>query len=695
MITLTARARRVLDYLLQVKEPVSTAQIASRLDATPGQVRYCLRHAQLWLRQRGADLFKRQRVGIEIQASTAQKKALLAELKELKGYGLALSPDERKQLLLLRLLVASNPLSLHELCERLGVSRTTVFRDLASVRKWLERRGLRLSTHRHHGMLAEGAERPWREAVLETLLCNLDQGVLVAACVGSEPQSLVLTAAHQSFRREADSLLTSLDLRLADQLVTSLERQVHLLFLDEARTSLILCVGLSLLRVPMGKPVSEDVAPPATTQETEAARAMVMDMAQHLGQALPTGEIRYLADKIVDTIKRGSIADREQRAPFGNKPDGSAIELATLLAEEAGKYLHAGLSRDRELINCLALEMSAPPPRWPTGTSLGDRMNRNEDGGRGPLYGLAHRLLCPILESRGYVPTERLLACVATHLSTALERLSQTQSCRKVWVICGAGVATARNLISRLNLRLPGLQILGMTSASAVAHDPQLVSDADAVISTVPLHCHVRVPVLYVSPMLTPEDTEMLRVALGIDRRKPQYGGASSACTGLSISEVLSPATIDLDARADSWEEVVDQAGTLLLQTGAIWPSYIEAMKDMIRLYGPYVVVAPGAALLHAGPEMGSKRLAMSLVVLRKGVPFGHELHDPVHVALAFSSVGSRAHVRIVGEAMRLLGDKHVIRSMITAVSVTEIVGMINRMTNGEQTHQSDCVRHV
>jgi PTS system ascorbate-specific IIA component len=100
-------------------------------------------------------------------------------------------------------------------------------------------------------------------------------------------------------------------------------------------------------------------------------------------------------------------------------------------------------------------------------------------------------------------------------------------------------------------------------------------------------------------------------------------------------------------------------------------------MKDMIRLYGPYVVIAPGAALLHAGPEMGAKRLAMSLVVLRDPVPFGHEFHDPVRLALAFSSVDHKTHVRAVGEAVELLRATDRRQSIHEASSEQEILESI------------------
>jgi mannitol/fructose-specific phosphotransferase system IIA component (Ntr-type) len=100
-------------------------------------------------------------------------------------------------------------------------------------------------------------------------------------------------------------------------------------------------------------------------------------------------------------------------------------------------------------------------------------------------------------------------------------------------------------------------------------------------------------------------------------------------------------------------------------------------MKDMIRLYGPYVVVAPGAALLHAGPEMGGKRLAMSLVTLHQPVAFGHETNDPVHVALAFSSLDHSTHVRAIGEAMTLLSNQEGLRRIRRARTAEEILQLI------------------
>jgi mannitol operon transcriptional antiterminator len=682
VVDLSSRTRQILDYLLRVREPVSTRQIASRFGLSSAQVRYSFRPLELWLHIRGFRLMKKTRVGVQIEASTAQREALLVELGELEGRKLALAPDERGQLILLRLLMTRSPLPLDELCERLGVSRTSVFRDLASAREWLEQRGLQLVAVRRRGMLVAGEERLWREAILELLLGNLSPGVLIAACVASDLEAIEQKATRQIFFREACDFFDDLNCRQAERLVTSLERRMGLVFVDEARVNLLLCLSLVLLRVPMGRLIAdgEEIGSlPAIPQDTEAVQETVKEIERSIGQALPVDEVCYLAEKIEQAMETGFVVE-DQSASVTGETDNSAVELATLLAREAAKYLHAGLLHDQEFINCLALELSMLLSGSPSSIFLTDRSSHDANDAVDPLYGFTCRMLTPVLRSHGHVPTGRLLASVAMHLGTALERLGRTWSRRKVWVICGAGVATARNLISRLNLHLPELGILGVASAFDLARDPRLVSGADAIISTVPLDWVTDVPLLHVSPLLTPQDVKELRVALGLNSRELGPVLEPSLEDGLSMVDILSLEAIDRDVDVNDWEEVVERAGALLLRVSAIWPSYVEAMKDMIRLYGPYVVVAPGAALLHAGPEMGAKRLAMSLVVLRKPIPFGHESHDPVRLALAFSSIDHKTHVRAVGEAMKLLREAGRRKSILEASSNEEILDNIKYM---------------
>lgn len=685
-VALSSRARRILDYLLRLERPVSTSQIASRLRLSDAQVRYCFDEIDLWLGQEGFELIRKPRIGTVVAASPAEKEALLNQLRSLDGYSLVLEPEEREQLLLLRILTADDPLGLSRVREELAVSRTTLFRDLSSVRAWLQERGLGLDNRRGDGVFVTGPEVGCRQALLELLSSALGPGLLIAACLASDPSSIAMRTTNRRFLEEAHNFLNSLDLREAERLVAHVESQLGIRLVDEGHARVVLSVALVLQRVPAARWVQEETQvreSDATAKEADAAWQIAREIEGVIGQELPDGEVQYLMDTIVDALEMGFVTLGPSDSSYQQIEDG-ALEAARLLASTAGKYLHPTLLHDQELIECLALELGAS--RWGLRRVPRSGTPRITDGRatQGPLCRLARRALVPTLESQGYVADNRLLDALTEHISTALERTGRAYPQRRVWIICAAGVATARNLVARLNLQLPELGILGVASAFEVARDPGMISGADAVISTIPLECIIGIPVLLVSAALTSKDVQRIKTRLSLRGEGQATTAVAWTEKGPSIVEILSPDSIVTDARARSWEEVIDLVGELLLQDHAVWPSYVEAMKDIVRLYGPYVVVAPGAALLHAGPEMGGRRLAMSLTALDTPVPFGHETHDPVRLALAFSSVDHRAHVRAVGQAIDLLSDEDAKQAILAAASKEKILEIIEDVVGND-----------
>jgi mannitol/fructose-specific phosphotransferase system IIA component (Ntr-type) len=678
--TLTGRSKQVLQYLLRVGEPLSAAEVASRFSLTPFQVRYCWRSIDPWLRTRGVRMTRKPRLGLLVDAPGAKRDALLGELRSLADQDLVLEPPDRSNLLSLRFLTSSDPVPYAALREDLGVSRTSLFRDLAQVRAWMEGRGLRLTSRRGRGLSVVGDESNWRRATIGLLTANLTQGILVAACVVPDLSSIQQSSTNAAFLREAAAYLRRLDLRRAEQLTTLLERRLGGRFVDEARIGLILHIALVLGRVLEGHLIDERQESPEAElveDEVEAARVVIQEIAAEIQQSLPESEQRYVLGCLADAMWTGFVADRvtDRDRPA---PQEAAFEMARRLAREAARYLQPGLIRDRELIECIALELAgaAPGPAAPpTGAEAPPAAPETSDA----LHGFVWRVLRPLLLQNGYAPSARVMGLVAEHLGTSLRRLRPARKRRRVWLICGAHLATARNLRSRLELSLPELEILGVTSAFDVARDPDLLSGADAVISTIPLDWMAGLPVVPVSAALSSEDLRAICTRLDLVPGEPGPIVSSPLGRRLRMPELLSPEVIRIGEPAGSWEEVVEQAGALLLGIGAIWPSYVGAMKEMIQLYGPYMVVAPGAALLHAAPEMGAKRLAMSLVIPQSPVAFGHPDHDPVRLALALSSGDYEAHVDALEEAMGLLTDAPSVEELAAASDAADLLERLGR----------------
>lgn len=146
-----------------------------------------------------------------------------------------------------------------------------------------------------------------------------------------------------------------------------------------------------------------------------------------------------------------------------------------------------------------------------------------------------------------------------------------------------------------------------------------------------------------------------------------------------SLAQMLTEDTIALRLRVQDWQEAVRKAGELLVRSGAVEPRYVEAMIEMVKEIGPYIVIAPGVALPHARPEEGVRRPCMSLLTLATPVSFGNVYNDPVTVVIAFGTPDREGHISALAELARLLENAPVMEQVKGASTSEEIVALIKR----------------
>jgi mannitol/fructose-specific phosphotransferase system IIA component (Ntr-type) len=143
------------------------------------------------------------------------------------------------------------------------------------------------------------------------------------------------------------------------------------------------------------------------------------------------------------------------------------------------------------------------------------------------------------------------------------------------------------------------------------------------------------------------------------------------------LSVLLPPERMLLDGEADSWEEAVRACGRLLVDTGAVEDRYVDAMLDVVREMGPYIVIAPGIAMPHARPTDGVHHNAFSLVRLRTAVEFGNADNDPVTLLVGLAAVDKDQHVTALRQLVSLIGDRHNVETMRNADGPDEITRLI------------------
>lgn len=145
----------------------------------------------------------------------------------------------------------------------------------------------------------------------------------------------------------------------------------------------------------------------------------------------------------------------------------------------------------------------------------------------------------------------------------------------------------------------------------------------------------------------------------------------------IELRALLTAQTVKANAAVSSWEESAEVVGQLMVEAGTIEPRYIEAMKRTVRELGPYMVIAPGIALLHARPEDGVKELSLGLITLTTPVEFGHSTNDPVDLVFALAAVNKDAHVSALQVLAGMLMDEAILAQMRSASDTASLVSVI------------------
>ncbi|MBQ9061856.1 MAG: PTS sugar transporter subunit IIA [Eubacterium sp.] len=78
-----------------------------------------------------------------------------------------------------------------------------------------------------------------------------------------------------------------------------------------------------------------------------------------------------------------------------------------------------------------------------------------------------------------------------------------------------------------------------------------------------------------------------------------------------------------------------------------------NASIEQVELYGDYIIVSEGVALVHAGKEYGVNKDGLSLLVSGEGIVF----FDPgkkVHLLFCLASTGEQDNLKLLQQIVRL-----------------------------------------
>jgi transcriptional antiterminator len=665
--------------LFQTQNPISVRQIADQLDITPRMMRASLDTIQAWLEAREAHLIRKQNSGIQIQATPVQIKQLIDELSNQKKYFLYLSPAERINILILMLLWKTGaPLQPETIVPILGISRPTLFKDADKARKWLEKFSLILVYETHNGFEVQGSEVNWREAMVHLYITKVGVIPLLAMSNASEDQQDLKTGLNLDLQSTMlTETLQSLDLKSAHDFVKQLEDILHQRFVDVAFVRLVCHLALAVSRSSQNKIVDLPNDVPGNLSVGDKTK-VIESLLSSSPFFLSPSESRYFFHQILGAKIQYSLIDILQSRHV-SKEQLDTQEIVQHIIDTASLYLHPSLKVDQQLIRALSMHIQVAKNRLQFDLPIDNPLKDAVEAQFPYIVNVVQKSVASLENQINKpIPAEEI-AYIAMHLGAAMERLHPYLGRkRKVWIVCAEGTATAWLLVARLQAEFPEIVVDEVSSVLEITQNPPLNSQVDLILTTLPLVIP-HVPSLEVNPLLTPDDRARIQAALNQTPQRKLVSTSIDQDLGLSLSSLITSETIRLGLTVEHWEGVIDAAGNLLQSVQATSSRYTEAMKEVIYRYGPYVVFAPGVALLHARSEDGVNRTCMSLVTLDPPVPFHHLHNDPVKVAFALCVVDHRSHLKAMAQLANLLRDESRLSRVVSATSVAEVLTILSQ----------------
>jgi PTS system ascorbate-specific IIA component len=139
------------------------------------------------------------------------------------------------------------------------------------------------------------------------------------------------------------------------------------------------------------------------------------------------------------------------------------------------------------------------------------------------------------------------------------------------------------------------------------------------------------------------------------------------------LDAALGEGSILLQQSASSIDECFELAGSALVASNRTKPEYTNEMLEVFKDLGPYMVIAPNIALVHARPGASVLTTGLSLVTLTQPIEFGSKKFDPVKIVVGLSAVDHDGHIDLMAALSEFLVNVTNVNFLLQATKEAEV----------------------
>lgn len=356
---MSTRQRRIVELLFNQQNEITAADIAAEIGTSTRTIHRELIDIEPALASHGITLHKKSGIGIKIEADNEQIELFRQELN--LTVPAEYSPEERRVLILCKLLQYVEPVKLFTLAHELNVTMPTISNDLDQLEEHINDQQLTLVRKRGYGVELSGKEQAKRQMISFLAIKYLDDSDLFEQKDNKLDQSVVHPLTNQLLLMVGKEQFFKLERAL-----WQLNKQWPTRLSEAAYTRLLIRLSVAFTRIQQGCIINSKPDVPLTasaSQPSDKDNSQLVRLLELLNLQLPREEEDY-----INGLLKGE--GQHELGLLINHNDMSLIETVTELIRFIENKTQISFMDDRSLVEGLIQHMHPAFQRISSGLAI-------------------------------------------------------------------------------------------------------------------------------------------------------------------------------------------------------------------------------------------------------------------------------------------------------------------------------------
>lgn len=692
-MNLDQRGWMVLRHI--VDDPAITGkELEHQLNLSRKQLSYCIEKINHYLEDNYLPPIERLRTGKFNVSSTVINQYKTKNIQNQKGSNYTYSEKERGYLIIFLLLCSNSELSTYHFTSKLDISKNTLLLDLKKLQEVIAPYNIRVSYSRKDGYILTGSEYEKRELLIYTIRKILE--------IPSGRTEIIWIS-------EVDKT----DIEEMKERIGEIEQNLRIQFTDERLDELSYILYFVLLRIRNENvllQLPEAFNHIVGTKEYTAMR----DFTRRFDITEPLEKLYFTAQIQISNMSSFHIAGDEMESRMQTTME-KVIENFELIC-------CVQIKEKKQLLEALIQHCKPAYYRikyhYHIENSITDMILPQHNY----LHEIVRKSIYPLKDMIEDELPEEELAYITLIFGSWLKReglLDFIEERKRAVVLCANGVSVSNYLLITLRELLPEIEILGCMSIRDFKKNPYMKNEYNIVFTTERIETD-KIQFL-ITPFLNEYSKQKFRqkvleeldgvfthkieiIALldiieqhttihskdqlikslnhyinasgNKDARSQKRSKKRDIENQATIQELLNEETVHVLDYLPGWKEVLQIGISPLLEKGVFEQRYLDRIIEIIETDQPFIMVAPGVVIAHAGVNDGVNSLGMALVKLPEKISVGGYMDADIVIILG--TPNTTMHLGALYGMNELLEDEEKSKKLHQAETTKEIIALIN-----------------